>query len=405
MTLFWIASVVLVVFSCILIALPIYRQKVNNDEALRDELNKAFYKDRLSELQEEAEEGLVEDQQDLIEDLKQSLLDDIPAQKDNANGSSISPMAVLIPSVIVVIVLSYGMYMKFGAHQEVQEWQQVTANLPALSKKLMAPEGAALSDDEMRDLTLALRTRLHYQPDDSTGWLLLGRIALANRDVDTAIGSMKKAYDLEPKDPDVMLGFAQALMLSQDDVEQDQARRILGELVKDDYVDLRVFSLLAFDAFERKDFPAAIRYWSVMQQMIGPQDSRYEMLSRSIENAQKQMGQQVGTGKSVSVAISVADNVSVDPNAALIVSVHTADGSPMPVAAARYPVGSLPRTVVLDDGNSMIAERKLSSLDTLMVRVRIDSDGNVATKQGDWFGESEAVKMGESVAVVIDKQY
>ncbi|NIY84834.1 c-type cytochrome biogenesis protein CcmI [Vibrio hepatarius] len=405
MTLFWIASVVLVVFSCILIALPIYRQKVNNDEALRDELNKAFYKDRLSELQEEAEEGLVEDQQDLIEDLKQSLLDDIPAQKDNANGRSISPMAVLIPSVIVVIVLSYGMYMKFGAHQEVQEWQQVTANLPALSKKLMAPEGAALSDDEMRDLTLALRTRLHYQPDDSTGWLLLGRIALANRDVDTAIGSMKKAYDLEPKDPDVMLGFAQALMLSQDDVEQDQARRILGELVKDDYVDLRVFSLLAFDAFERKDFPAAIRYWSVMQQMIGPQDSRYEMLSRSIENAQKQMGQQVGTGKSVSVAISVADNVSVDPNAALIVSIHTADGSPMPVAAARYPVGSLPRTVVLDDGNSMIAERKLSSLDTLMVRVRIDSDGNVATKQGDWFGESEAVKMGESVTVVIDKQY
>lgn len=405
MTLFWIASVVLVVFSCILIALPIYRQKVNNDEALRDELNKAFYKDRLSELQEEAEEGLVEDQQDLIEDLKQSLLDDIPAQKDHANDRSISPMAVLIPSIIVVIVLSYGMYMKFGAHQEVQEWQQVTANLPALSKKLMAPEGAALSDDEMQDLTLALRTRLHYQPDDSTGWLLLGRIALANRDVDTAIGSMKKAYDLEPKDPDVMLGFAQALMLSQDDVEQDQARRILGELVKDDYVDLRVFSLLAFDAFERKDFPAAIRYWSVMQQMIGPQDSRYEMLSRSIENAQKQMGQQVGTGKSVSVAISVADNVSVDPNAALIVSVHTADGSPMPVAAARYPVGSLPRTVVLDDGNSMIAERKLSSLDTLMVRVRIDSDGNVATKQGDWFGESEAVKMGESVTVVIDKQY
>ena len=405
MTLFWIASVVLVVFSCILIALPIYRQKVNNDEALRDELNKAFYKDRLSELQEEAEEGLVEDQQDLIEDLKQSLLDDIPAQKDHANARSISPMAVLIPSIIVVIVLSYGMYMKFGAHQEVQEWQQVTANLPALSKKLMAPEGVALSDDEMQDLTLALRTRLHYQPDDSTGWLLLGRIALANRDVDTAIGSMKKAYDLEPKDPDVMLGFAQALMLSQDDVEQDQARRILGELVKDDYVDLRVFSLLAFDAFERKDFPAAIRYWSVMQQMIGPQDSRYEMLSRSIENAQKQMGQQVGTGKSVSVAISVADNVSVDPNAALIVSVHTADGSPMPVAAARYPVGSLPRTVVLDDGNSMIAERKLSSLDTLMVRVRIDSDGNVATKQGDWFGESEAVKMGESVTVVIDKQY
>lgn len=405
MTLFWVASAVLIVFSCVLLALPIYRQKANNDEALRDELNKAFYKDRLSELEEETDEGLVENQQDLIDDLKQSLLDDIPAENKIEKGNSISPIAVLIPSVLLVVGISYGLYAKLGAYEDVQEWHQVSENLPALSKKLLAPEGAALSDDEMRDLTLALRTRLHYEPEDSTGWLLLGRIALANRDVDTAIGSMKKAYNLEPKDSDVMLGYAQALMLSQDDVDQENARRILGDLVKNDYVDLRVFSLLAFDAFERKDYPAAIRYWSIMQQMIGPQDGRYQMLSRSIENAQKQMGQKVGTGKSVSVAISVSDSVKVDPNAALIVSVHTADGAPMPVAAARYPVGSLPRTVVLDDGNSMLPERKLSSLDSLLVRVRIDSDGNVATKEGDWFGESEVAKMGDSVQVVIDNQY
>ncbi|MDA0127525.1 c-type cytochrome biogenesis protein CcmI [Vibrio sp. MarTm2] len=405
MTLFWIASIILVVFSCVLIALPVMRQKANNDEALRDELNKAFYKDRLTELEEEAEEGLVENQQDLIDDLKQSLLDDIPADNKNSQENAISPMAVMIPSMLLVVGLSYGMYYKFGAQQDVLQWQEVTSNLPALSKKLMSPEGAQLSDDEMRDLTLALRTRLHYEPEDSTGWLLLGRIALANRDVDTAIGSMKKAYNLEPESNDIMLGYAQALMLSQDDVDQENARRILGNLVQKDYVDLRVFSLLAFDAFERQDFPAAVRYWSIMQQMIGPEDSRYEMLSRSIENAQKQMGQQVGSGQSVSVTINIADDVTADPNAALIVSVHTADGSPMPVAAARYPVGSLPRTVVLDDGNSMIAERKLSSLESLMVRARIDSDGNVATKEGDWFGESEAVTMGEPVEVMIDKRY
>ena len=306
MTLFWVASVILVVLSSLLIALPIIRKRANNDEALRDELNKAFYKDRLSELEEEAEEGLVENQQDLIDDLKQSLLDDIPEDQKVERENGISPMAVLIPSVLLVIVLSYAMYMKFGASDEVVEWQQVSANLPALSKKLMAPEGTALSDDEMQDLTLALRTRLHYQPDDSTGWLLLGRIALANRDVETAIGSMKKAYRLESDNADVKLGYAQALMLSQDDIDQDKARKILGQLVQSDYVDLRVFSLLAFDAYERKDYPAAVRYWSVMQQMIGPQDSRYEMLSRSIENAQKQMGDHVPSGKSVSVSIALS---------------------------------------------------------------------------------------------------
>lgn len=389
----------------LLIALPFIKKKSNIDDELRDELNKAFYKDRLEELEEETDEGLVENQQELIEDLKQSLLDDIPDSEAVKQESNISSWAVIVPSALLVIGMSYGLYFKFGASDDVQRWQEVSANLPALSKKLMSPEGAALSDDEMQDLTLALRTRLHYQPDDSTGWLLLGRIALANRDVGTAVGAMKKAYNLETDNPDVMLGYAQALMLSQDDTDQDKARRLLGQLVQQDYVDLRVFSLLAFDSYERKDYPAAVRYWRAMQQMIGPQDSRYEMLSRSIENAQKQMGQQIGTGKSVAVTIAVADTVNADPNASLIVTVHTADGAPMPVAAARYPLGSFPRTVVLDDGNSMIEQRKLSSLDSLMVRVRIDSDGNVATKQGDWFGESEVVRMGEPVEVVINSQF
>lgn len=405
MTLFWIASVILVVVSVLLIALPFINKKSNIDDELRDELNKAFYKDRLEELEEETDEGLVENQQELIEDLKQSLLDDIPDSESVKQESKVSSWAVVVPSALLVIGMSYGLYFKFGASEDVTKWQEVSANLPALSKKLMSPEGATLSDDEMQDLTLALRTRLHYQPDDSTGWLLLGRIALANRDVATAVGAMKKAYNLETDNPDVMLGYAQALMLSQDDTDQDKARRLLGQLVQQDYVDLRVFSLLAFDSYERKDYPAAVRYWRAMQQMIGPQDSRYEMLSRSIENAQKQMGQKIGTGKSVAVTIAVADNVSADPDAALIVTVHTADGSPMPVAAARYPLGSFPRTVVLDDGNSMIEQRKLSSLESLVVRVRLDSDGNVATKQGDWFGESEVVRMGEPVEVVIDSQF
>lgn len=405
MTLFWVASVILIVMSCLLVALPFIRRTENQDVRLRDELNKAFYKDRLSELAEETDEGLVENQQELIDDLKQSLLDDIPAKEGGADSATIKPVWVLVPSFALVIALSYAMYFQFGGANQVNEWQQVSANLPALSKKLMSPEGASLSDDEMKDLTLALRTRLHYQPDDSTGWLLLGRIGLANRDVDTAIGAMKKAYRLEPENTDVQLGYAQALMLSQDEFDQNRARTLLAELVQQEYVDLRVFSLLAFDAYERQDFPAAIRYWGVMQQMIGPDDSRYEMLSRSIDNARKQMGQAIGNGQSVAVTIALDPSVQADPNASLIVSVHSADGAPMPVAAARYPVGSFPRTVVLDDSNSMLEARKLSSLDALMVRVRIDSDGNVATKAGDWFGESEAVKIGEPVEVLIDKQY
>ncbi|MCG6345060.1 c-type cytochrome biogenesis protein CcmI [Vibrio fluvialis] len=407
MTLFWISTLILVAIACVFIAIPLIQKKANNDTVLRDELNKAFYKDRLNELQEETAEGLVDNQQDLIADLKQSLLDDIPADKQAAQQSQVSTLAVLVPSVLLVVLLSYGMYAKFGNYDKVEHWQQVSADLPQLTRKLMAPQdqGVELTDQEMEDLTLSLRTRLYYQPEDSTGWLLLGRIAMANRDMQTAIGAMKHAYALEPQDGDIQLGYAQALMLSDDEMDQTQARSILQRLAKRDYVDLRVYSLLAFDAFERADYPSAIQYWGLMQKMIGPNDSRYEMLTRSIDSAKRKMGEGVVEGKSVSVTISLADNVVLPQNAVLIVSVHSADGAPMPIAAARYPLSNFPRTVVLDDNNSMMQGRKLSDLSTLMVRVRIDTDGNVSTKDGDWFGESQPVNLGEPVEVVINKQY
>lgn len=407
MTLFWISTLILVAIACVFIAIPLIQKKANNDTVLRDELNKAFYKDRLNELQEETAEGLVDNQQDLIADLKQSLLDDIPADKQATQKSQVSTLAVLVPSVLLVVLLSYGMYAKFGNYDKVEHWQQVSADLPLLTRKLMAPQGQGveLTDQEMEDLTLSLRTRLYYQPEDSTGWLLLGRIAMANRDMQTAIGAMKHAYALEPQDGDIQLGYAQALMLSDDEMDQTQARSILQRLAKRDYVDLRVYSLLAFDAFERADYPSAIQYWGLMQKMIGPNDSRYEMLTRSIDSAKRKMGEGVVEGKSVSVTISLADNVVLPQNAVLIVSVHSADGAPMPIAAARYPLSNFPRTVVLDDNNSMMQGRKLSDLSTLMVRVRIDTDGNVSTKDGDWFGESQPVNLGEPVEVVINKQY
>lgn len=120
MTLFWISTVVLVLVAIALLAITLSSKKANNDEQLRDELNKAFYKDRLSELEVENEEGLVENQQDLIDDLKQSLLDDIPQQKVQKDNVNISPMAILVPSVALVVILTYGMYMHFGGATKVK---------------------------------------------------------------------------------------------------------------------------------------------------------------------------------------------------------------------------------------------------------------------------------------------
>lgn len=403
MTIFWISAVAIAGIAAFFIALPFVRTRTNRgDEELRDDLNKAIYKDRLEELEVETAEGIVVNKDELVTDLKQSLLDDIPKQEPQEEDDS-SPKLVLLFSVILMIVVTFGVYQKFGALDEVEEWQTIAKQLPELSQKLMAPEGNTLNDQEMLDLSLALRSRLHQDSSDARGWLLLGRIGLSNRDISTAIGAMERAYRIDPENEDIKLGLAQSLMLSGDEADQNQAQYLLQEMASQEYVDLRVFSLLAFSAFERGDFPGAIKNWGIMLELIGPDDSRAPMLERSIASAQAKMGQSVEG--MIMVELAVGEGINLPSEAVLIVSVHRADGSPMPVAAARYSVGTFPRTIVIDDGNAMMEGSKVSDLDAYIVRARIDNDGNVSTRDGDWFGESNVTQKGETSQVVIDSRY
>ena len=67
-------------------------------------------------------------------------------------------------------------------------------------------------------------------------------------------------------------------------------------------------------------------------------------------------------GTPVKITISLSSRVEVPKSGVLIVSIHSADGSPMPIAAGRYPLTEFPVTVVLDDSNSMIESRELLEL-------------------------------------------
>ncbi|MGF1762851.1 c-type cytochrome biogenesis protein CcmI [Aliivibrio kagoshimensis] len=405
MMLFWVSTLVLIAIGAVIIIVPLWQAKLTDEDAQRDQLNKAFYKDRLAELEEESSEGLVSNQDEMIKELKQSLLDDIPQEKSTAKDTS-SAKAFIAPALVVFIAITYAFYFKFGNLDKVEQWQDVAQRLPALSQKLMAPEGVELTEQEMVEIILSLRTKLHHEPNDAMGWLLLGRIGMANRDAETASGAMEKAYRLEPGNPDIQLGYAQAMMLSGDDDQADKARKMLRVVVAKDRTNLRALSLLAFDSFERGDYKGAIVAWSTMQKAIGPDDNRYEMLNRSIERAMSRMNpEKAVAGKSVAVTIALSEAVQLPKQGVVIVSVHSADGARMPVAAVRLPIGQFPLTVTLDDSNSMMPERKLTSLSELMIRARIDADGNVSTREGDWYGESEAVTMGEPVTVVINQQY
>lgn len=110
---FWLITALMIVVSIGLFVLPIYRGKDQDELASRDELNKAFFRDRMAELNEEAQEGLVENQDELALELKQSLLDDIPENTQASKSQRVS-LAMLLPGVLVLVFLSYALYRHHG---------------------------------------------------------------------------------------------------------------------------------------------------------------------------------------------------------------------------------------------------------------------------------------------------
>ncbi|MDW6001439.1 c-type cytochrome biogenesis protein CcmI [Vibrio mangrovi] len=407
MILFWIWTSVLVIIALCFAVLPLFRRTSDEGAKKRDKLNKAFYLDRVAEIRQETETGLVADEQPLMTELKQSLLDDVPTDGTVLQRSQPVKRGVVAGLILLVVFASYGLYLTLGNYRQLGHWQQVARQLPELSKKLMQPGGNPLTSQEIQDLSLALRTRLSQTPNDATGWLFLGKIALASEDATTAIGAMVKARLLAPDDQEIMVGYAQAMMMAGDEQQQSQGASLLQSLVDQGSSDIRIYSLLAFHAYEQQDFAKAIHLWQIMQSLLGPEDHRYLMLAKSIASAQDKMksAQEVSAG-AISVGISLSPELRNLPRqGVVIVSVHTQEGRTMPFAAARFPLRSFPMHVRLDSQNVLISGKKLEELTSFIVKVRIDLDGNVTTQTGDFYGQTQMLNRDKTIEVVIDKQY
>ncbi len=407
MMLFWMVIVLMLLVAATFIVMPLVRKTQADDQQRRDELNAAFYKQRLSEIDSEERDGLVENKSDLIIELKQSLLQDVPDSYNRFQSrDNIPSRLIAIGAIVLLVVISSGMYFSFGSYQQVTDWQQVRQKLPELSARLMQSSGEPLTDQEMEDLNLALRTRLYEKPDDAMGWLLLGKIALAKYDAANAVEALLKAYQIDPTSSSIRYGYAQALLATGEENNKRQAVELLNKLIADGSTDIRVYSLLALYSFDNKQYQVAIDYWHKMQTMLGSNDGRTAWLEEQITQASQLLERQQNmSDKNITVNVTDSGSVPIDVNGVMIVSVHDTMGSPMPVAAVRMPVPQFPYQLTLDDSNSLMDARLLSSLTQFKVKVRIDSDGNVATREGDVFGESDISNFDQSVAVEINKRY
>ncbi|MBA0168086.1 c-type cytochrome biogenesis protein CcmI [Pectobacterium sp. CFBP8739] len=259
----------------------------------RDAINQALYRDRLRELT--ADVANEQERAQLVEELQHTLLQDIP---DGAKAQQ-RPLNrwILLPGMLLLVMVSLGVFWKTSAVKRVQELQQVVALAPELMTRALDPDAEPLTLEEVARLGLGLRSQLESQPDNPQDWWMLGRIAGLLNNYDMSVQAFAKAFQLDPKNTDLALDYADLLSRSTDPRDSQRGGEMLRELMNSGSTNVRVLSLLAFNAYEAQRYQDAIDAWQMMLKLLPQNDTRRAVIERSVGQAKASLSVQATTGK------------------------------------------------------------------------------------------------------------
>lgn len=166
------------------------------------------------------------------------------------------------------------------------------AGMPAAAAAPEAPASGAhaVTPDQMAAMVDRLAARLAQQPDDPEGWAMLARSYAVGGQHVKAIPAFRKAVALKKDDAVLLADFADALAMTQD-------RRLSGEpitLVKRALVlepgNLKALSLAGTEAFDRKDYKAALEHWEKLRQLAPPDSVFVKQILSGISEARQLAG-------------------------------------------------------------------------------------------------------------------
>ncbi|MEJ8568531.1 tetratricopeptide repeat protein [Elongatibacter sediminis] len=279
-----------------------------------------------------------------------------------------------------------------------------------------AREPAAITAQDMDDLTERLRSRLTESPEDLEGWVLLARTYKTLQRYDDALSALETARRLQPDHPVVMVEWVEARLFASGNpritanmvMQMEQAVGAQPGLQKG-------YWLLGLAAAQRGDDQAAINWWEMLVGQVEPDSGVAQAVQAQIAEARSRLGEETATGADpidapeYAIEVSVSDTArsalaSPDEAASLFIIVRAAGaaGGP-PLGVRRIDTPELPLSIELSDADSMLPQRPISSVQNLEAQARWSRTGNPMAAPGDWQSATVPMTPGEPVQLVLDQ--
>jgi cytochrome c-type biogenesis protein CcmH len=276
------------------------------------------------------------------------------------------------------------------------------------------PETANVAQADVEAMVAQLERSLASSspdtPADPVAWEMLARSYAGLQRFEDAARAYARASTLRPDEPRLLAEQADVLAMTGSPTARAEADRLIRRALALDPSHLKSLALAGGAAFERKEFAAAIAYWTRARAQAPPQASAFsDNLERSIATARAELpavtvpgvgGPAASATATASAAvrgelrIAAALAQRVAPGDVVFVYARPVDGAPIPLAIGRYLASELPLRFTLDDSMAMAPEHRLSSAAQVIVTARVSRSGDARPQPGDLLAESAPLRPG-----------
>ncbi|NOT85590.1 MAG: c-type cytochrome biogenesis protein CcmI [Methylococcaceae bacterium] len=385
--------------------------------------NIEIFKERLSELEAEKAQGNLDAAafEQLKIELEKSLLNDVAI---DSRPLVAAPLAVTAKHwfsgalmTLAVAVWSIGLYVSMGRSDDytTRLAMQAQGTLKHLGEGQETQAMSSSTDPKAPDLNKAIPIiieKLKQDPKNVAKWFLLANTYAATQQYAKAAETFLEIEKIVPKEsPDyasVKGAYAQALYLANDEKITITVKAAIAETLALDSKEPNALVLKGVEAFEQEAYKQAIDFWEQAKGKANPQLIA-QFIEPSIAAAQEKLGITPpsisnksainGTAK-IQVTVDIAPELKSKVSADQVVFVFARPaGSKMPLAAERFTVKELPKTIILDDSKAAMPTAKLSSVASVDITARISLSGQAMPQEGDLFATQEQVAVSGAAPV------
>lgn len=393
---FWISAVLLALLVAAAVVLPLWRQRSSTDAQDLLALNRRVFRERLAELEKDRAEGRIDAETlaELRTELERGLL---TLQSETPVSGTRQPARLVTALTLILLpLLALCFYYAAVAPQGLGQWWQLKKEMGPVVDRLL--RGEPLADEETAGHTLPdfirlLQDRLQQQPDDAEGWFMLGISYMQLQMVQPAQTAFEHAWRLQPAESRHALALAQTRIFSNQGQLDPLSRQLLENVLAQQPHHEGALVLLGFSAYRSGDHATAVPALERLREVRAAREAgdgadMAQQLEMTLADARAHLS---GSARASARTASIRVKVRIDralagrysPDDTLYVFARPLNGPPMPLAVARRRAGELPLSLELDDSQSMMAQRPLSSEKEVAVSARISRHGSPEPQPGD----------------------